>query len=37
MIYKNEIHIQAQGGKDGNAKGNGTPKANECLCVVHDV
>ncbi len=38
MIFNDVIHIQAkEGGENDNAKGISTPKANDCLCVVHDV
>jgi hypothetical protein len=38
MIYNDAIHVQAEeGGEYNNAKGIGTPKANDCLHVMHDV
>jgi hypothetical protein len=38
MIFNDGIHVQAEkGGKYGNVEGIGTPKTNDCLCVVHDV
>jgi hypothetical protein len=37
MISNDAIHVQAEGGKDNNAKGIGTSKVNDYLCVVHDV
>jgi hypothetical protein len=38
MIYNDAIHVQAKKGrKDGNAKGIDIPKADDCLCAMHDV
>jgi predicted transposase YbfD/YdcC len=38
IIYNDAIHVQAEGGgKDNNVEGIGTSKANDYLCVVHDV
>jgi hypothetical protein len=38
MIFNDAIHVQAkEGGKNSNAEGIGTPKANDCMCAVHDV
>jgi hypothetical protein len=37
MIFIDAIHVQAEGGEDGNVKGINTPEANDYLCAVHDV
>jgi hypothetical protein len=38
MISNDAIHVQAkEGGKDDNVKGINTSKANDYLCVMHDV
>jgi len=36
MIFKNVIHVQIEGGEDGNVESIGTLKVNDCLCAVHD-
>jgi hypothetical protein len=36
MISNDTIHVQAEGGKNNNVEGISTPKADNCLCVVHD-
>jgi hypothetical protein len=38
LIFNDAIHVQVRGGgEDSNAKGIGTSKINDYLCVVHDV
>jgi len=38
MIFNDVIHIQAEKGwEDGNAKAINTLKADDYMCVVHDV
>jgi hypothetical protein len=36
MIFKDVIHVQIEGGEDGNVENIGTLKVNDCLCAVHD-
>jgi len=38
MISNDAIYVQAEEGReDGYAEGIGTPKVDDCLCVVHAV
>jgi hypothetical protein len=38
MISNDAIHVQAEeGGENRNAEGIGTPKADDCMCAMHDV
>jgi hypothetical protein len=37
MIFNDVIHVQVEGGEDGNAEGIDTLETDDYLCVVHDV